>query len=82
VAKQLSTTQEGSLEVHPLEGFLFRPQDWPDDSIEDTSAQFTHLLEVYIDDFIQFAQTTNPAKLQHLSRAVLHGIHGRSRAWK
>jgi hypothetical protein len=30
---------------------------------------------VYIDDFIQLAQTTDPAKLQHLSRAVLHGIH-------
>ena len=75
VAKQLAATPEGSLEEHPLEGFLLRPQDWPEDSMEDTSAQFTRLLEVYIDDFIQLAQTTDPAKLQHLSRAVLHGIH-------
>jgi hypothetical protein len=75
VAEQLAATPVGSLEEHPLDDFLFRPQDWPEDGMEDTSAKFTRLLEVYIDDFIQLAQTTDPAKLQHLSRAVLHGIH-------
>ena len=34
-----------------------------------------HLIEVYIDDFIQLAQCTDPDKLLHLSRAILHGIH-------
>jgi hypothetical protein len=43
--------------------------------MEEMSDKFTRLLEVYIDDFIQLAQTTNPEKLLHLSRAVLHGIH-------
>ena len=33
------------------------------------------LLEAYVDDFIQLAQTTNPAQLLHCSRALLHGIH-------
>jgi hypothetical protein len=32
-------------------------------------------MEVYIDDFVQLAQTTDPDQLRHLSRAVLHGIH-------
>jgi len=32
-------------------------------------------MEVYVDDFIQLAQTTDPTKLLHLSRAVLHAIH-------
>jgi hypothetical protein len=32
-------------------------------------------MEVYIDDFIQLAQTTDPNQLLHLSRAILHGIH-------
>jgi hypothetical protein len=32
-------------------------------------------LEVYIDDFIQLAQTTDKAQLLHLSRALLHAIH-------
>jgi hypothetical protein len=32
-------------------------------------------MEVYIDDFIQLAQTTDPTQLEHLSRAILHGIH-------
>ncbi len=36
---------------------------------------FLHMLEVYVDDFIQLAQTTNLEKLRHCSRALLHGIH-------
>jgi chorismate mutase len=43
--------------------------------MEETAEKFTRLLEVYIDDFIQLAQTTNPEKLLHLARTVLHGIH-------
>jgi len=36
---------------------------------------FCHLLEVYVDDFIQAAQTTNPTRLLDLSSALLHAIH-------
>ena len=36
---------------------------------------FAHLIEVFIDDFIQAAQTTDEATLRHLSSALLHGIH-------
>ena len=36
---------------------------------------FFHMLEIYCDDFIALAQTSDPAKLLHLSRALLHGIH-------
>ena len=45
------------------------------DTTEQTSDKFTHLLEVYIDNFIQLAQTTNQEQLRHLARAVLQGIH-------
>ena len=41
----------------------------------DQRASFLHLLEVYVDDFIQMAQTTNRAALCHLSRPLLHGVH-------
>jgi hypothetical protein len=75
VAEQLTATPQGLLEEHPLETFLVRPQDWPEDGMENTATTFTRLLEVYIDDFIQLAQTTDPKQLRHLSRAVLHGIH-------
>ena len=34
------------------------------------------MLEVYVDDSIQLAQTSDPVKLRHLSRALMHGIHG------
>ena len=38
-------------------------------------AKFLHMLEVYVDDFIQLAQSTDERVLRHCSRAVLHGIH-------
>ena len=33
------------------------------------------MLEVFVDDFAQLAQTTYKEALRHCSRAVLHGIH-------
>ena len=38
-------------------------------------AAFLHMLEVFVDDFVQLAQTTDKEALRHCSRAVLHGIH-------
>ena len=38
-------------------------------------AGFLHLLEVYVNDFIQMAQTSNRDALRHLSRALLHTVH-------
>jgi hypothetical protein len=32
-------------------------------------------MEVYVDDFIQLAQTTDTKQLEHLARAMLHAIH-------
>ena len=75
VADNLAKSPPGSLPAHPLEGFLLRPQDWPEDTLATTSEKFTRLMEVYIDEFIQLAPTTDPDQLLHLSRAVLHGNH-------
>ena len=36
---------------------------------------FLHVLEVFVDDFVQLAQTTDEEVLRHCSSAVLHGIH-------
>ena len=36
---------------------------------------FWTMLEVFCDDFIHMAQTSDPGKLLYLSRALLHGIH-------
>ena len=38
-------------------------------------AGFLHLLKVYVDNFIQMAQTSDRDALRHLSRALLHGVH-------
>ena len=37
--------------------------------------EFAHLMEVYVGDVIQAAQTTDPAHLQNLPRAMWHSIH-------
>ena len=37
--------------------------------------QFWTMLEVFCDDFIHMAQTSDPVQLLHLSRALLYGIH-------
>jgi hypothetical protein len=78
VAASYVSEAVGTLPKHPLE-------DWtmPDTtSLPDTSnmngrqgTAFLQLLEAYVDDFIQLAQTTDPEQLRHCSRAVLHGVH-------
>jgi hypothetical protein len=75
VAEDLSATPVGSLKPHALEGLLLHPAEWPTDGMEAQAAKFVHLIEVYVDDFIQLAQTTDPQQLEHLSRAILHAIH-------
>lgn len=49
--------------------------DWLPPNNLTTTKNFAHLIEVYIDDFIQAAQTTEERQLRHLSSALLHGIH-------
>jgi hypothetical protein len=75
ITQDLANTPVGSLPHHPLEDWLLHPAEWPDSNIEEYANKFLHVLEVYVDDFIQLAQTTDPAQLEHLARAILHGIH-------
>jgi hypothetical protein len=65
----------GLLPPHPLEHWLLPPSKWLDDALEAHAENFLRLMEVYVDDFIQLAQTTDPAQLEHLAQAILHGIH-------
>ena len=78
ISETLALTPLRDLPPHPLENHLV-PTDDPQTVCalpeSDPQAAFLHLLEVYIDDFIQLAQTTNKDKLLHISRALLHAIH-------
>jgi hypothetical protein len=67
VTEDLAAEPVGSLPVHPLESMLLHPAEWPEATIEQDVKKFLHLLEVYVDDFIQMAQTTDPKQLEHLS---------------
>ena len=73
-----------SLPAHPLEHHLMPTHpatDTPEDSQQsdtldnDSISKFLHLIKVYINDFIQLTQTTNPTQLLHLLHALLHAIH-------
>ena len=80
ISDTLALTPIRSLPPHPLEHHLVPPDEQhtqPQCALADPNQQatFLHLLEVYINDFIQLAQTTDKAQLLHLSRALLHAIH-------
>ncbi|KAL7546620.1 hypothetical protein ACHAWF_015384 [Thalassiosira exigua] len=71
----------GALPPHPLEG-LTMPEDDVNVALPDLAkaspeagARFLHMVEVYVDDFIQLAQTSDRDMLLHCSRALLHAIH-------
>ena len=38
-------------------------------------AKFLHMIEVYVDDLVQLAQTDNEEVLQQCSQALLNGIY-------
>ena len=75
IGKTLVTQRMGSLPAHPLEEYLVLLDLWTNNTANQQLSNFLHLLEVYIDDFIHLAQTTDPAQLCHLSHVLLHGIH-------
>jgi hypothetical protein len=76
VGEKLATSMPiGSLPPHPLEHWLIHPDEWPADDETVRKGTLYRLLEVYVDDFIHLAQTTNATKLRHLARATLHGLH-------
>ena len=66
IGEHLSTSQPiGSLAPHPLEHWIMDPTlaHRPDTSSSPSENQITRLLEVYVDDFIHMAQTTDPIVL-------------------
>ena len=69
----------GSIPPHPMEHLTMSDVEVTLPNLQNASgksgAQFLQLLEVYVDDFIQLVQSSDPAVLLHCSRALLHGIH-------
>jgi hypothetical protein len=84
VADTLGGQPVGSLPEHALEPFMM-PSDLPThpmanpkdamDADASHSNKFCQLLETFVDDFINVAQTTDEKLLQHRSRAMLNVIH-------
>jgi hypothetical protein len=74
VAETLAAKPEGSLEEQISRACCSAPRTGPRSGRWKQPQQSTRLLLVYINDFIQLAQMTDPNKLRHFSCAVLHGI--------
>ena len=78
VAASYASEPIGSLPEHPLEEHMM-PETFALPEMAKLSnkegANFLQMLEVYVDDFIQMAQTNDEARLRHCSRAILHAIH-------
>ena len=88
VAESYSHKRVGTLPEHPFEGSIISELL----GLENTSMWGTNeynkfltlleekpfwtMLEVFCDDFIHMAQTSDLEQLLHLSRTLLHGIHG------
>ena len=79
VAASYVCETQGALPEHPLENLTMPDEEVTLPDLSTVSgkdgANFLHMLEVYVDDFISLAQTRDDKKLRHLSRALLHGIH-------
>ena len=76
IGEQLVREPVGTLPEHPLEAMTMpEALKLPKIGKAKEGAAFLHMLEVFVDDFVQLAQTTDEEALRHCSRAVLHGIH-------
>ena len=82
VAATYAMEPVGAMPKHPLEQLTMPPEEdglfWLPEGTSvngNGSGSFLHLLEVYVDDFIQLAQTRDEDTLRHLSRSLLHAIH-------
>ena len=69
---------QGSLPEHPLEdvtmseAFILPAVTY---MTGQQGTKFLYMLEVYVDNFVQLAQTDDEEALRRCSRALLHGIH-------
>lgn len=63
------------LPPHPFEHRTIQPQEWDEEEIDERAPEFLHLLEVFVDDFIQLAQTDDVAALRGLSRKLMTAVH-------
>ena len=71
---QLKLAKEDLLPPHKFEDIMLTKVSHPDDkSSAPISCPIN--LEVFVDDFIGMAQTSDHRQLRHFSRALLHGIH-------
>ena len=70
IIQHLST--KSSLPSHKFESIMLK---FIQQSPPSPHQQCPHIFEVFVDDFICAAQSSHHPTLQHLSRALLHGIH-------
>jgi hypothetical protein len=64
-----------SIPPHPMEHYLLDGAPTMHAATSTKPSTTINLVEVFVDDFIGITNDISPHHLQHLSRALLHGIH-------
>ena len=76
VAQSYAQTEVGSLPAHKFDGFTKTATEYqalPDNAT--STEALLYLIEVFVDDFIGMCVPRSKLELDHVSRAIQHGIH-------
>jgi hypothetical protein len=76
VAAKYADARLGTLEEHKFAQYARGSKAFEDlPEFSDDSQALRYCYEVYVDDFIPLAITASKQQLEHVARALLHGIH-------
>ena len=76
VADQYAESPIGTLPTHKFESHTTVAQEFRSlPKFSPSTEELRYMIEVYVDDYIGIAIPTSQQQLEHVSRAILHGIH-------
>ena len=76
VAQDYAQTKVGSLPAHKFDAYTKTSQEYKAlPSTSPTNEELLYLIEVFVDDFVGMCIPQNKIQLDHVSRAIQHGIH-------
>ena len=76
VAQEYAQTKVGSLPAHKFDLYTKTTKEYKAmKNISQNNEELLYLIEVFVDDFVGMCIPQNKIHLDHVSRAIQHGIH-------
>ena len=75
VAAQYAKTPVGSLLMHKFTRYTTTGKDYKNPPLTKKGNGLGYMLELYVDDYIALAVPTSQDQLNHVSNAILKGMH-------